>query len=83
MTGWANVLLSILFDGLAYAMILFVISVGLTVTMGLMNFVNLAHGVFAMAGGYFAVAIMSSLGMPFFPALLLAAVIVGLGSLVL
>lgn len=83
MSGWANVALSILFDGLAYAMILFVISVGLTVTMGLMNFVNLAHGVFAMAGGYFAVAIMSSLGMPFFAALLLAAIIVGLASLVL
>ena len=45
-------LVSILFDGLAYAMVLFIISVGLSITMGLMGFVNLAHGAFAMAGGY-------------------------------
>ena len=76
-------LVSIVFDGLAYAMILFVVSVGLAVTMGLMGFVNLAHGVFAMAGGYFTVALMSQLGVPFVPALLLAAVGVGLASLVL
>ncbi|MEZ5651991.1 MAG: branched-chain amino acid ABC transporter permease [Burkholderiaceae bacterium] len=78
-----SALVSILFDGLAYAMILFVISVGLTVTMGLMGFVNLAHGVFAMAGGYFAVALMSGLGLPFLLALPLSAVLVGIASLVL
>ena len=44
-------IISILFDGLAYAMVLFIISVGLSITMGLMGFVNLAHGAFAMAGG--------------------------------
>ena len=44
----------ILLDGLAYGMVLFIISVGLTVTMGLMRVVNLAHGGFAMAGGYLA-----------------------------
>ena len=43
---------SIGFHGLAFAMVLYLISVGLSVTMGLMGFVNLAHGVFAMAGGY-------------------------------
>ena len=43
---------SILFHGLAFAMVLYLISVGLSVTMGLMGFVNLAHGVFAMVGGY-------------------------------
>ena len=48
----ANIAVSILFDGLAYAMFLFITSVGLSVTMGLMGFVNLAHGAFAMAGGY-------------------------------
>ena len=47
-----QVLISILFDGLAYGMMLFVITVGLSVTMGLMGFVNLAHGAFAMVGGY-------------------------------
>ena len=46
----ANIAVSILFDGLAYAMFLFITSVGLSVTMGLMGFVNLAHGAFAMAG---------------------------------
>ncbi len=45
---------TILLDGIAYGMILFIISVGLTVTMGLMRVVNLAHGAFAMVGGYVA-----------------------------
>ena len=43
---------NILLGGLAAGMVLFIISVGLSVTMGLMGFINLAHGVFAMAGGY-------------------------------
>ncbi len=43
---------TILFDGVAYGMLLFVLASGLAVTLGLMNFVNLAHGAFAMAGGY-------------------------------
>ena len=45
-------MLTILFDGIAYGMLLFVLACGLSVTLGLMNFVNLAHGAFAMAGGY-------------------------------
>ena len=44
--------IGVLFDGLAYGSLLFLISVGLSVTMGLMNFINLAHGAFAMLGGY-------------------------------
>jgi len=62
----------ILLDGLAYGMILFIISVGLTVTMGLMRVVNLAHGGFAMAGGYLA-AMLVRAGVPFFVAAALAA----------
>jgi len=61
----ADVAVSILFDGLAYAMILFIISVGLSVTMGLMGFVNLAHGAFAMAGGYATVSLARDHGVPF------------------
>ena len=76
-----NALISIVFDGLAYAMILFVISVGLSVTMGLMGFVNLAHGVFAMLGGYLLVTLMQQGGLGFIPALLLAAVLIALFSL--
>jgi branched-chain amino acid transport system permease protein len=64
-------------------MILYVISVGLSVTMGLMGFVNLAHGVFAMAGGFILSTVMSKLGMPFPLALLIAAVSVALASVVL
>ena len=45
-------MLTILFDGIAYGMLLFVLASGLSVTLGLMNFINLAHGAFAMAGGY-------------------------------
>ncbi len=57
--------LGVLFDGLAYGSLLFLVSLGLSVTMGLMNFVNLAHGAFAMAGGYACVYAMTRLGMPF------------------
>jgi branched-chain amino acid transport system permease protein len=70
----------ILFDGLAYAMILFIISVGLSVTMGLMGFINLAHGAFAMAGGYVMVSLIGSLGVPFLPALGLAFVVIAILS---
>ena len=72
-----QVLISILFDGLAYGMMLFVIAVGLSVTMGLMGFVGLGHGAFAMVGGYLTVWAMSRLGLPFLLALLAAAALVG------
>ncbi len=61
----------VIFDGLAYGMLLFLIGVGLSITMGLMNFVNLAHGAFAMAGGYTASLAMSHFHIPFFPSLAL------------
>jgi branched-chain amino acid transport system permease protein len=62
-------MLTILFDGVAYGMLLFVLACGLAVTLGLMNFVNLAHGAFAMAGGYVTVVLVNRLGVPFFAAL--------------
>src|SRR3954470_4449292 len=64
-------------------MILYVISVGLSVTMGLMGFANLAHGVFAMAGGYVMVSSMNAWGVPFWAALVLGFFAVALGSVVL
>jgi branched-chain amino acid transport system permease protein len=78
-----QVLISILFDGLAYGTMLFVIAVGLSVTMGLMGFVNLAHGAFAMIGGYLTVSVMNRLGLPFPLALLAAALAVGAVSILL
>jgi branched-chain amino acid transport system permease protein len=57
--------LGVLFDGLAYGMLLFLLSVGLSVTLGMMNFVNLAHCSFAMLGGYVTVTLMNNLGWPF------------------
>jgi len=72
--------LSILFDGLAYAMLLFIISAGLSVTMGLMGIINLAHGAFAMAGGYVTVTLMNDLGVPFLPALVIAFLVVAVAS---
>ena len=65
-------MLTILFDGIAYGMLLFVLASGLAVTLGLMNFVNLAHGSFAMAGGYITVVLVNWLGFPFFVSLPLA-----------
>jgi len=58
-------MLTILFDGVAYGMLLFVLAIGLSVTLGLMNFINLAHGAFAMAGGYFTVLMMRHYGLGF------------------
>src|SRR5437764_548963 len=75
--------ISIVFHGLAYGMVLYLVSVGLSVTMGLMGFVNLAHGVFAMAGGYVVATVTGRLGLPFLPALLVAFVVVALASVVL
>jgi branched-chain amino acid transport system permease protein len=75
--------ISILFHGVAFAMVLYLISVGLSVTMGLMGFVNLAHGVFAMLGGYVLTSLMSRLGVPFAGALVAAALATALGSIVL
>jgi branched-chain amino acid transport system permease protein len=65
-------MLTLLFDGIAYGMLLFVLAVGLAVTLGLMNFINLAHGAFAMAGGYVTVLLMNRLGLPFLACLPLA-----------
>jgi branched-chain amino acid transport system permease protein len=58
-------MLTLLFDGVAYGMLLFILAVGLSVTMGLMNFINLAHGAFAMAGGYITLALMQRHDVPF------------------
>lgn len=69
--------LTILLDGIAYGMILFIISVGLTVTMGLMRVVNLAHGAFAMIGGYLSSILILKAGVPFVPSALLAAAACG------
>lgn len=55
----------VLFDGFAFGMLLFVLSVGLSVTLGLMNFINLAHGAFGMLGGYITVSLMREWGFPF------------------
>ncbi len=68
-------MLTLLFDGIAYGMLLFVLAVGLAVTLGLMNFVNLAHGAFAMAGGYVTVLLMDRAGVPFLATLPLAFVL--------
>jgi branched-chain amino acid transport system permease protein len=75
-------LLTLLFDGIAYGMLLFVLSLGLAVTMGLMNFINLAHGAFAMAGGYVLVLLMQRAGWPFLACLPAAFVVTAaLGAL--
>jgi branched-chain amino acid transport system permease protein len=76
-------MIGVLFDGLAYGSLLFLVSLGLSVQMGLMKFVNLAHGAFAMAGGYACVLAMSRLGVPFLATLPLAFVVAALAGAVL
>jgi branched-chain amino acid transport system permease protein len=72
----------VLFDGIAYGMLLFLLSVGLSVTLGLMNFVNLAHCAFAMVGGYVTVLLMRDFGWPFFGTLPMAFFIAAAASVV-
>jgi branched-chain amino acid transport system permease protein len=76
-------MLTILFDGVAYGMLLFVLAVGLAVTLGLMNFINLAHGAFAMAGGYLTVLFVQKLGVSFLWCLPLAFILAALIGAVL
>jgi branched-chain amino acid transport system permease protein len=76
-------MLTILFDGIAYGMLLFVVACGLAVTLGLMNFVNLAHGAFAMAGGYITVVLVNRLGVPFLASLPLAFILTAVIGVVL
>ena len=76
-------MLTILFDGIAYGMLMFVLAVGLAITLGLMNFINLAHGAFAMMGGYLTVVLMQRWQAPFLWCLPLAFVLVGLLGAVL
>jgi branched-chain amino acid transport system permease protein len=75
--------LTVLFNGVAYGMLLFIMSVGLSVTMGMMNFVNLAQASFSMLGGYIMVAVTEKLGIPFLASLPIAFVVVGIASLVI
>ena len=70
-------MLTLLFDGVAYGMLLFMLAVGLAVTMGLMNFINLAHGAFAMLGGYAMVVMTQRLGVPFLATLPIAFALTG------
>jgi branched-chain amino acid transport system permease protein len=76
-------MLTIVFDGIAYGMLLFILAVGLSVTLGLMNFVNLAHGAFAMAGGYATVVLMNGYDMPFLASLPFAFLVAAAFGLVL
>jgi branched-chain amino acid transport system permease protein len=76
-------LLTILFDGVAYGMLLFVLACGLAVTLGLMNFINLAHGAFAMVGGYVTAVMMNRYGVPFLLTLPFAFMVPALAGLVL
>ena len=72
--------MGVLFDGFAYGMLLFLLSVGLSVTLGMMNFVNLAHCSFAMLGGYVAVSVTNDLGWPFLVSLPVAFVAAAVAS---
>ncbi len=75
--------MTILFDGIASGLLLFLISVGLSVTLGLMNFVNLAHGAFAMLGGYVCVLLLGRMGVPFLLTLPVVIVVCALAGVLL
>ena len=79
----SSVFIGIAFHGIAFAMVLYLVSVGLSVTMGLMGFVNLAHGVFAAAGGYAMLTLMNGYDVAFPLAIAGACVAVAAGSVVL
>ncbi|MDR1967758.1 MAG: branched-chain amino acid ABC transporter permease [Burkholderiaceae bacterium] len=75
--------MTVVFDGIAAGMLLFLTSIGLSVTLGLMNFINLAHGAFAMLGGYVCVGLLQRTGLPFLAALPVAALAAALAGVVL
>src|SRR5262249_13011941 len=76
-------LAGVLFDGFAYGMLLFLLSVGLSVTLGMMNFVNLAHCSFAIVGGYATVTLLNRSGWPLLVSLPVEFVAAGAASLFL
>lgn len=65
-------LLNVLIGGIAYGAVLFLMAGGLSITLGLMGFANMAHAAFAMVGGYVAALLIGKAGVPFFAALVLA-----------
>ena len=73
----------ILFDGLSYGMLLFLLSVGMSVTLGMMNFINLSHTSFGMLGGYTTITLMDHFGWPFLATLPAAFVVAALVSVVM
>jgi branched-chain amino acid transport system permease protein len=75
--------IGVLFDGFAYGMLLFLLSVGLSVTLGMMNFINLAHCAFAMLGGYVAVTLVNTMRWPFLAALPMAFLAAACAAIVL
>lgn len=75
--------MTILFDGIAFGMLLFLISVGLSVTLGLMHFINLAHGAFAMLGGYASVVLLNDYGVPFLATLPFAMLLPAIAGMIL
>jgi branched-chain amino acid transport system permease protein len=75
--------LTVVADGIAYGMLLFLLSIGLSITLGLMRFINLAHGAFGMCGGYVATTLMNALGVPFLLVLPIAFIVVGAAGFVL
>lgn len=81
MEQWVAASSFIALYGVSYGVVLFLISIGLVLTLGLMRVVNLAHGAFAAIGGYVAVSFMNAFGVPFVLAAFLAAIVVGLGSI--
>src|SRR4051812_27060431 len=70
--------LTVVANGIAYGMLLFLFSIGLSITLGLMRFINLAHGAFGMCGGYVATTLMNGFGMPFLLTLPVAFLAVGI-----
>jgi branched-chain amino acid transport system permease protein len=74
---------TVLFNGIAYGVLLFIMSVGLSVTMGMMNFVNLAQASLSMLGGYIVIGVTQAWGIPFLVALPIAFVLVGLFTIVI
>ena len=76
-------MLTVLFDGVASGALLFLLAIGLSITLGIMNFVNLAHGAFAMLGGYVTVVMLNRWGVPFLYCLPMAFIIPALAGAIL
>ncbi|WP_134681508.1 branched-chain amino acid ABC transporter permease [Paracoccus ravus] len=76
-----NLILLQLINGLQFGILLFLVAAGLTLVFGIMDFINLAHGVLYMVGGYVMAALSAATGNFWLSLVLVLPAMLGIGLL--